>query len=97
MIPFNYFDKGSMATVGLNKAVVELRGMRFSGWFAWILWITVHLAFLVGFRNKMVTLSNWIVQYFQYNKGVRLIIRPFKTAYEIEQEKKKHHIHKETL
>ncbi len=97
MIPFNYFDKGSMATVGRNKAVVELRGMRFSGWFAWILWITVHLAFLVGFRNKMVTLSNWIVQYFQYNKGVRLIIRPFKTAYEIEQEKKKHHIHKETL
>ena len=89
LIPFSYFDKGSMATVGRNKAVVELNGMRFSGWFAWILWITVHLAFLVGFRNKMVTLSNWIVQYFQYNKGVRLIIRPFKTAYTLEEEKRK--------
>ena len=76
MTPFSYFDKGSMATVGRNKAVVEVAGMRFSGWFAWILWMVVHLAFLVGFRNKMVALANWIVQYFQYNKGVRLIIRP---------------------
>ena len=88
MTPFSYFDKGSMATVGRNKAVVEVAGMRFSGWFAWILWMVVHLAFLVGFRNKMVALANWIVQYFQYNKGVRLIIRPYKSAYEKEQEKK---------
>ena len=88
LVPFSYFDKGAMATVGRNKAVVEIAGMRFSGWFAWILWMVVHLAFLVGFRNKMVALANWIVQYFQYNKGVRLIIRPYKSAYEREHSQK---------
>jgi len=88
LVPFSYFDKGAMATVGRNKAVVEVAGMRFSGWFAWILWMVIHLAFLVGFRNKMVALANWIVQYFQYNKGVRLIIRPYKSAYEKEKELK---------
>ena len=79
-------DKGSMATVGRNKAVVDLGKMRFSGWFAWLLWMFIHLAFLVGFRNKIVALVNWIIQYFQYNKGVRLIIRPYKSEYEKEQE-----------
>ena len=84
--PFVYWDKGSMATVGRNKAVVDLGKMRFSGWFAWLLWIFIHLSFLVGFRNKIVALVNWIIQYFQYNKGVRLIIRPYKSEYEKEQE-----------
>jgi len=84
--PFVYWDKGSMATVGRNKAVVDLGKMRFSGWFAWLLWMFIHLAFLVGFRNKIVALVNWIIQYFQYNKGVRLIIRPYKSEYEKEQE-----------
>ena len=64
--PFVYWDKGSMATVGRNKAVVDLGKMRFSGWFAWLLWMFIHLAFLVGFRNKIVALVNWIIQYFQY-------------------------------
>ena len=63
--PFVYWDKGSMATVGRNKAVVDLGKMRFSGWFAWLLWMFIHLAFLVGFRNKIVALVNWIIQYFQ--------------------------------
>ena len=84
--PFVYWDKGSMATVGRNKAVVDLGKMRFSGWFAWLLWMFIHLAFLVGFRNKIVALVNWIIQYFQYNKGVRLIIRRYKSEYEKEQE-----------
>ena len=84
--PFVYWDKGSMATVGRNKAVVDLGKMRFSGWFAWLLWMFIHLAFLVGFRNKIVALVNWIIQYFQYNKGVRLIIRPYKSEYDKEQE-----------
>lgn len=84
--PFTYWDKGSMATVGRNKAVVDLGKTQFSGWFAWLVWMFVHLAFLVGFRNKIVALVNWVVQYFQYNKGVRLIIRPYKTAYTTEQE-----------
>lgn len=78
LVPFTYWDKGSMATIGRNKAVVDLPKWKFAGWFAWIVWMFVHLVTLVGFRNKMVALMNWIVQYFQYNKSVRLIIRPYK-------------------
>lgn len=78
LVPFTYWDKGSMATIGRNKAVVDLPKWKFAGWFAWIVWMFVHLVSLVGFRNKMVALMNWIVQYFQYNKSVRLIIRPYK-------------------
>lgn len=75
--PFVYKDKGSMATIGRNKAVADIGRLRFSGWFAWIVWMFVHLISLVGFRNKIVALVNWVTQYFQYNKGVRLIIRPY--------------------
>ena len=74
---FKYNDKGAMATVGRNKAVADLGNLKLSGWFAWIIWMFVHLVSLVGFRNKMVALVNWVTQYFQYNKSVRLIIRPF--------------------
>ena len=75
--PFNYFDKGSMATVGRNKAVVDLKFWKFQGFFAWLTWMLIHLLFLVGFRNKAVTLINWIVNYFSYDKGSRVIIRKF--------------------
>src|SRR5690606_23696550 len=78
MTPFEYKDKGSMATIGRDKAVVDLPGWKFSGWFAWFVWMFVHLVSLVGFRNKVIALMNWVVQYFQYNKSVRLIIRPYK-------------------
>lgn len=78
LVAFTYWDKGSMATIGRNKAVVDLPKWKFAGWFAWIVWMFIHLVSLVGFRNKMVALMNWIVQYFQYNKSVRLIIRPYK-------------------
>jgi len=76
--PFRYKDKGSMATIGRDKAVVDLPGWKFAGWFAWFVWMFVHLVSLVGFRNKVVALMNWVIQYFQYNKSVRLIIRPYK-------------------
>ncbi len=75
--PFDYFDKGSMATIGRNKAVVDLKFWKFQGFFAWVTWMFVHLLFLVGFRNKLVTLMNWIVNYFSYDRGTRLIIRRF--------------------
>lgn len=75
--PFEYFDKGSMATIGRNKAVVDLKYWKFQGFFAWLTWMFIHLLFLVGFRNKMVTLMNWIVNYFSYDRGTRLIIRKF--------------------
>jgi len=77
LIPFKYDDKGSMATIGRNKAVVDIGKLHFKGFFAWLIWMFVHLISLVGFRNKTVALINWIVQYFSYNKSVRIIIRPF--------------------
>lgn len=75
--PFDYFDKGSMATVGRNKAVVDLKFWKFQGFFAWLTWMFIHLLFLAGFRNKLVTLMNWIVNYFSQDRGTRLIIRRF--------------------
>lgn len=77
MKPFVYHDKGSMATVGRNKAVADLGNFKFKGWLAWIIWMFVHLVSLVGFRNKIIAFANWVIQYFQYNKSVRLIIRPY--------------------
>ncbi|GAA3523537.1 NAD(P)/FAD-dependent oxidoreductase [Aquimarina addita] len=78
MIPFTYFDKGSMATIGRNKAVVDLGKFRFGGFFAWFIWMFIHLWFLVGFRNRFVTLFNWTYNYFNYDKAARLIVRPYK-------------------
>ncbi len=76
--PFKYNDLGSMATVGRNKAVVELPFMKMQGILAWLVWMFVHLMALVGWRNRAVTLVNWMWSYFNYDRGVRLIIRPFK-------------------
>ena len=75
--PFKYNDKGSMATVGRNKAVVDIGKIRFQGVFAWFVWMFVHLMSLVGFRNKLVTFVNWVWSYFSYDRGTRLIIRRF--------------------
>jgi NADH dehydrogenase len=75
--PFKYFNKGSMATVGRNRAVVDLGNIHFKGIFAWFIWMFVHLMSLAGFRNKAVTFVNWIWSYFSYDRGTRLIIRPF--------------------
>ena len=77
---FNYRDKGAMATVGRNRAVVDIGKIRFQGIFAWFTWMFVHLMTLVGFRNKLVVFVNWVWSYFSYDKGTRLIIRPFKKA-----------------
>ena len=76
-IPFKYFDKGSMATVGRNRAVVDINKIRFQGIFAWFTWMFVHLMTLVGFRNKLVVFVNWVWSYFSYDRGTRLIIRKF--------------------
>ena len=74
---FQYNDKGTMATIGRNRAVVELGKLKFQGIFAWFVWMLVHLMLLVGFRNRVVVFINWTVNYFKYNNGLRLIIRPF--------------------
>ena len=72
--PFQYNDKGSMATIGRNKAVVDLKSFRFQGFFAWFVWMFVHLLSLIGFRNKLFVFINWLVSYFSYDKSNRLII-----------------------
>lgn len=74
---FKYFDKGSMATVGRNRAVVDINKIHFQGIFAWFTWMFVHLMTLVGFRNKLVVFVNWVWSYFSYDRGTRLIIRPY--------------------
>ncbi len=77
---FKYFDKGSMATVGRNRAVVDIGKIHFQGIFAWFTWMFVHLMTLVGFRNKLIVFVNWVWSYFSYDRGTRLIIRPFLKA-----------------
>lgn len=74
MRPFRYKDKGAMATVGRNKAVVDLKKLRFQGFFAWFIWMFIHLLSLIGFRNKVIVFINWLVSYFSYDKSNRLII-----------------------
>ena len=76
--PFAYNDKGSMATIGRNKAVVDLKNYKFGGFFAWFIWMFVHLMSLVGFRNRVIVLFNWTYNYINFDKAARLIIRPFK-------------------
>ncbi|WP_417858489.1 NAD(P)/FAD-dependent oxidoreductase [Xanthomarina gelatinilytica] len=75
---FEYRDKGSMATIGRNKAVVDLKAYKFAGFFAWFVWMFVHLMSLVGFRNRVVVFFNWTYNYINFDKAARLIIRPFK-------------------
>jgi NADH dehydrogenase len=78
MKPFEYNDKGSMATIGRNKAVVDLPHYHFSGVFAWFVWMFVHLFSLIGFKNKAVVFLNWVYNYIRFDREGRLIIRPFK-------------------
>lgn len=75
--PFQYNDKGSMATIGRNRAVVDLPHWKFQGMFAWYVWIFVHIFSLVGFRNKVAALWDWAYNFFTYDRAVRLIITPF--------------------
>jgi NADH dehydrogenase len=74
---FWYFDKGNLATIGRNKAVADLHAVHLSGLPAWLVWAFVHIAFLVGFRNRIVVFFQWAWAYFSFNKGARLITRNF--------------------
>jgi NADH:ubiquinone reductase (H+-translocating) len=76
---FWYWDKGSMATIGKNKAVADLHWLHFSGLPAWMIWAFVHILFLVGFRNRFVVLFQWAWAYVTFNKGARLITRNFQS------------------
>jgi len=70
---FRYFDKGSMATIGRSHAVAESMGMKFDGFIAWLMWLFIHLFFLVGFRNRLAVLVQWFYAYVRYRRGARII------------------------
>lgn len=73
---FRYKDKGSMATIGRNRAVVDMKRFHLSGFSAWLAWMFVHLISLLGMRNKLTVLINWIWAYFNYSTSLRLLIHP---------------------
>ena len=70
---FHYVDKGNMATVGRFSAIASIGKLQFSGWLAWFMWLVLHLFFLIGFRNRMVVLFQWIVYYTTFRRGARVI------------------------
>jgi NADH:ubiquinone reductase (H+-translocating) len=74
---FRYWDKGSLATIGRNRAVADLHWFHLSGLLAWLAWLFVHIIFLVGFRNRIAVLIQWAWAYVTFNKGARLITRNF--------------------
>lgn len=74
---FHYWDKGTLATIGRNRAVADLHWFHFSGLLAWLAWLFVHIIFLVGFRNRIAVLIQWAWAYVTFNKGARLITRNF--------------------
>lgn len=77
---FRYFDKGSMATIGRNHAVVDAKGISFGGFFGWFVWMFIHLISIMGFRRKFMVFMGWVWNYVSYNRGNRLIIVPGKTG-----------------
>jgi NADH dehydrogenase len=74
-VPFRYFNKGDLATIGRYKAVADFGRFQVTGWLAWWFWLFVHIMFLVGFRNRVSVLLQWAYSYFTYQRGVRLITR----------------------
>jgi NADH dehydrogenase len=72
--PFHYKNLGSMATIGRNKAVAEFSKIKMQGWFAWVMWLVVHLRSILGVRNKVIVLLNWVWNYFTYNQSLRMIV-----------------------
>ena len=72
---FAYFDKGNMATIGRNAAVAETSFMKARGFVAWMMWLFIHLLFLVGFRNRLFVFMQWVYSYFTWQRGARIIMR----------------------
>ncbi len=75
--PFVYHNKGALATIGKKRAVADLGRWHFKGFFAWLIWSTVHLLSIIGFKNKLFVGLNWLGSYLSYDKGNRLIIRKY--------------------
>ena len=75
---FHYVNKGVLATIGRNKAVADFGRLHFHGFIAWIIWVFVHLMTLVGFRNRIIVFTNWLISYITFESAIRLIVRPLK-------------------
>jgi NADH dehydrogenase len=71
--PFRYWNKGDLAVIGRSRAIADLGKVQFTGFFAWVFWLTLHIMYLVGFRNRLSVLVQWAYAYFTYQRGVRLI------------------------
>lgn len=71
---FKYYDKGQLATIGKSKAVAAVGGRHFTGFFAWIVWLVVHIYFLTGFKNRIFVVFNWALSYMTFRRGARLIV-----------------------
>ena len=71
--PFKYFDKGTMATIGRARAVCVIGGLKFKGYFAWVLWSLIHILYLISFRNKFRVMAEWVWDYVTFRRGIRLI------------------------
>ncbi len=71
---FSYLDKGQAATIGRSKAIMETWKLQFGGFFAWIAWLTIHIYYLTGFRNRLFVLISWAWSYLSFNRGARLIV-----------------------
>jgi NADH dehydrogenase len=71
--PFHYWDKGSLATIGRNHAVADIGPFKFSGYLAWLIWLFVHLLYIVEFENRVLIMFQWAYDYFTHNRGARLI------------------------
>ena len=71
--PFVYFNKGDLATIGRHRAIADFGFVRVTGYLAWMLWLFIHILYLVGFRNRVSVLVQWAYAYFTYQRGMRLI------------------------
>ena len=71
--PFRYRDKGNLATIGRSKAVADLKGLRLSGFLAWLLWLLVHLFYLISFENRVLVLLRWTFSFVTHGRGARVI------------------------
>jgi NADH dehydrogenase len=71
--PFRYVDKGNLATIGRHSAVADIKGIHATGLIAWLMWLFIHLMFLVGFQNRLQVFIHWAFQYISFNRNARLI------------------------
>jgi NADH dehydrogenase len=72
--PFRYVDKGNLATIGRSRAVADIKGLHLSGFLAWVLWLLVHIFYLIGFQNRLLVFLRWTISFFTRGRGARLIV-----------------------